>query len=273
MPVIQQTADDGAHRAINGPAATPGRAGQRAGAFNAAALMSQPSGAATLPLGSPVDVAMQGLLPALVGARRPGPIEDDDFARTPLPPPPTRGALPAAQPAARPTLASGLPLDTNLQQLLSDTEGAIARQALLQIASLPERIDAAAPRADHATPRWHFEIPFVLPGGTAIAQFEIVRDGGGSESESAGRVWRARFSLDVEPAGPVHALVSLSGEKTAVRLWAERPATAAQLRDGAAELSHALSLADLRPGEIVIRHGAPPAPVPAVAGHFVDRAL
>ena len=39
--------------------------------------------------------------------------------------------------------------------------------------------------------------------------------------------------LDVEPAGPVHALISLNGEKTSVRLWAERPATAEQLRASA----------------------------------------
>jgi hypothetical protein len=29
----------------------------------------------------------------------------------------------------------------------------------------------------------------------------------------------------------------------------------------------------LRPGDIVIRDGAPPQPVPARAGHFLDRAL
>ena len=74
-----------------------------------------------------------------------------------------------------------------------------------------------------------------------MAQFEISRDGGGNEVEAAKRVWRARFSLDVEPAGPVHALVSLIGDKTSVRMWAERPATAAQLRAGAAQLSQALS--------------------------------
>jgi hypothetical protein len=77
------------------------------------------------------------------------------------------------------------------------------------------------------TPRWNFEIPFVTPQGTAMAQFEISRDGGGNEEvEAAKRVWRARFSLDVEPAGPVHALMSLVGDKTSVRMWAERPATA-----------------------------------------------
>jgi hypothetical protein len=67
--------------------------------------------------------------------------------------------------------------------------------------------------------------------------------------------------------------VSLVGEKTSVRMWAERPATAAQLRAGVSQLSQALSRADLQPGDIVIRAGAPPAGDPAKAGHFLDRAL
>jgi hypothetical protein len=65
----------------------------------------------------------------------------------------------------------------------------------------------------------------------------------------------------------------LIGEKTSVRMWAERPATAAQLRAGAAELSQALAKAELQPGEIVIRDGSPPQAAPAKAGHFLDRAL
>ena len=122
------------------------------------------------------------------------------------------------------------------------------------MASLPDRVEPAGARTDPAAPRWHFEIPFATPQGTAMAEFEISRDGGGTEVEAAKRVWRARFSLDVEPAGPVHALVSLSGEKTSVRMWAERPATAAQLRAGAAQLSQALNKAELQPGDIVIRN-------------------
>jgi nitroreductase len=70
----------------------------------------------------------------------------------------------------------------------------------------------------------------------------------------------------------VHALITLSGERTSVRMWAERPATAAQLRAGAGELSQALSAAELQPGDIVIREGTPPQPTPAKAGHFLDRA-
>ena len=152
---------------------------------------------------------------------------------TNTPPPPFRGALPAAQPIASPTIAPDAPLEATAHHLLDDTDAAIARQTLLQVASLPDRIDTSAPKVDMTAPRWNFEIPFATPQGTAMAQFEISRDGGSEEVEAAKRVWRARFSLDVEPAGPVHALVSLTGEKTSVRMWAERPATAAQLRAGA----------------------------------------
>jgi hypothetical protein len=198
---------------------------------------------------------------------------DDVTVHTNTPPPPFRGAQPSAQSIAAPSIASNAPLATNAHHLLGDTDAAIARQTLLQVASLPDRVEPSGVRLDTAAPRWNFEIPFATPQGTAMAQFEISRDGGGGEVEAAKRVWRARFSLDVEPAGPVHALVSLSGERTSVRMWAERPATAAQLRDGAAQLSQALSKAELQPGDIVIRDGTPPQSEPAPAGHFLDRAL
>jgi hypothetical protein len=201
------------------------------------------------------------------------PRHDDATLHTSTPPP-FRGAQPSAQPVAAPSIASHAPLAATAHHLLADTDAAIARQTLLQVASLPDRIDAGSTRLDPAAPRWNFEIPFATPQGTAMAQFEISRDGGnGTEVEAAKRVWRARFSLDVEPAGPVHALVTLSGERTSVRMWAERPATAAQLRAGAAQLSQALSKAELKPGDIVIRDGTPPASAPAPAGHFLDRAL
>jgi hypothetical protein len=187
---------------------------------------------------------------------------------TDTPPPPFRGALPTAQPVATSSLAPDASLATTAHHLLDDIDAALARQTLLQVASLPD-----PNRNDASIPRWNFEIPFATPQGTAMAQFEISRDGGGNEVEAARRSWQARFSLDVEPAGPVHALVTLVGERTSVRMWAERPQTAAQLRAGAAELSQQLSQAELLPGDIVIRDGAPPQVAPARAGHFLDRAL
>jgi hypothetical protein len=213
-----------------------------------------------------------GSLP-LANAPPRGRNDDAATARTSVPPPPFRGALPSAQPVASPSFKPDMPLAAAVHHLLDDTDAAIARQTLLQVASLPDRADIAGPRTDPAAPRWNFEIPFATPAGTAVAQFEISRDGTGGAIDAAKRVWRARFSLDVEPAGPVHALISLSGDKTSVRMWAERPATATQLRAGASQLSQALSRAELQPGDIVIRDGAPLQSSPAPAGHFLDRAL
>jgi Flagellar hook-length control protein FliK len=216
--------------------------------------------------------AMLSLLPALAGVRT-SKVDDGEIARANVPPPPIRGALPTAQPVVAATLVSNSPAETAMHHLIAETDGAIARQTLLQVASLPDRVDGTGARPDTSGPRWNFEIPFATPQGTAMAQFEISREGGGGEVEAAKQVWRARFSLNVEPAGPVHALISFAGDRTSVRMWAERPATATQLRAGAAELSQALSRADLVPGDIVIRDGTPPQAVPARAGHFLDRAL
>ena len=205
-------------------------AGQAARSPLAAALDAGPSAGATMNL---LQEALQELgNPARAAATSKDVRGADVTFHTNTPPPPIRGALPAAQPIAQPTIAPHAPLEATAHHLLDDTDAAIARQTLLQVASLPDRIDTSAPKADMNAPRWNFEIPFATPQGTAMAQFEISRDGGEQEVEAAKRVWRARFSLDVEPAGPVHALISLNGEKTSVRIWAERSATAEQLRAG-----------------------------------------
>jgi hypothetical protein len=221
---------------------------------------------------SPADAEQQA---ALTPARTFAAPSQGDAA--PSAPPPFRGAAPAAQAIAPASLApDAAPKDAG-QRLLEQTDGAIARQTLLQVASLPDRVDAAGAHfnsqvTDGATQRWNFEIPFATPQGTALAQFEIERDGSGNQVEAATqKVWRARFTLNVEPTGPVHALVSLVGEKTAVRMWAERPETAAKIRASSSELAQALRAAELEPGDIVVSSGAPPQGS-AKAGHFLDRA-
>lgn len=218
------------------------------------------------------NAAMLSLLPAAAGVRTLK-ADDPDVARTSLPPPPISGAVPTAQPVVAATLVTNSPAETAMHHLLADTDGAIARQILLQVASLPERTDASGLRVDAGASHWNFEIPFATPQGTAMAQFEISRDGAGNEVAAAKRVWRARFSLDVEPAGPVHALISYSSERTSVRMWAERPATVAQMRASAAELGQALNRAELQPGDIVVGEGTPPQAASAKAGHFLNRAL
>jgi flagellar hook-length control protein FliK len=276
LPVVDEVVFDfsAAGQAV-APASTPADAAARAAANTAGLSLLQE----TLQISPQLavnpglafdDGLMLSLLPAVAGARTQS--VDDAFARSNVPPPPISGALPAAQPVMPATLVSNSPGDTAMHHLLADTDGALARQTLLQVASLPDRVDNTVARQDPNGPRWNFEVPFATPRGTAVAQFEISRDGGNAV-DAAKRVWRARFSLDIEPAGPVHALVSLNGDKTSVRMWAERPATAVQLRAGASQLTQALVSAELQPGDIVIRDGTPPKPAPAPAGHFLDRAL
>src|SRR5579871_2121833 len=61
-------------------------------------------------------------------------------ASTPTPPPPYRGAPTAAQPAAAPSISTDMaPRDIG-KVLLGETDAAIARQTLLQAASLPDHL-------------------------------------------------------------------------------------------------------------------------------------
>jgi hypothetical protein len=275
--IAQQVLELAAGSATLAPAASSADAAVRAAAASAALnLLQEVLQASPVVAGSVSNMALQSsqllsLLPVVTGTRTAAGVDDADFARTSIPPPPINGALPSAQPVAPATLAAHVPVEAAMQHLLDDTDGAIARQTLLQIASLPGQVDPSASRIDASAPRWNFEIPFLTPQGTAMAQFEISRDGG-REATSAKATWRARFSLNVEPAGPVHALVSLNGDRTSVKMWAERPSTATQLRAGVSQLSQALSRAELTPGDIVIRDGAPQQPAAAPAGHFLDRA-
>jgi hypothetical protein len=203
---------------------------------------------------------------ALTG--RETPAEHPAPARPGAPPPPYRGAPLAAQQPAAATM-SDLPPHETAEHLLGETEGALARTTLLQAASLP---DQPGPQRADPTQRWTFEVPFAAPQGTGIAQFEVSRDGRGSRHE-APVVWRARFSLDLEPMGPVHALVALDGGRASVTLWAERAATAARLNAQSALLGDALRAAELEPADFQFRVGVPPAVVrQATPGRFMDRA-
>ena len=157
-----------------------------------------------------------------------------------------------------------------VRRLLQETGAALARQDLHQIASLPG--GSETPQATKPEARWLFEVPFLTPQGPAVAQFEISRDAPQRKDAGAetGPTWRARFSINLEPAGPVHAELAMRGGQARVTLWAERPETAARLNAESGELVGALARADC-PAEVACRPGAPQAPA-APAGRFLDRA-
>jgi hypothetical protein len=236
-----------------------------------APAIGRPSGLPTGPLPEPGQDAWP--------APRSGPNALTSPAERPSPQPPSNPTPPAAppyrggpltpQPAAMPSIVPDADPRVIGDRLLEDTDAAISRQTLLQGASLPEGGSRAR---DTQAMRWNFEIPLATPQGTAVAQFEIARDARGDQASRSEPVWRVRFTLDVEPIGPVHAHIALAGGKTSVALWAERPASAVRLRHDAAQLSAALREAELDPGEVRVRLGEPPRPPETPAGRFVDRA-
>ncbi len=195
---------------------------------------------------------------------------------------------PSAQPApqARPTapFREGLPVPqasamasidpasqsvpAMLAKVLEGTESALDRLTLGQYASLPNAADAA-PGAP--LNRWHVELPMILDGYTAMLPLEIEEDrGGGTTSAPGAKLWRVRFALDVEPMGPVHALVTMQGKVIGVSVWAERDATSQLVRDFAPDLEAALLDSDFERAEIDVIAGQPMRRV-AHAGHYLDR--
>jgi hypothetical protein len=104
-----------------------------------------------------------------------------------------------------------------------------------------------------------------------VAQLRIERDGANRSADTKEKVWRASFSIDIEPVGPVHATVALAAGRTAVSLKAERPGSADCLAAGLPLLETALRDAALEPGPLACQAGTPQ-PQPAAPGLFLDRA-
>lgn len=190
---------------------------------------------------------------------------------------PQRATLPPphrlAQTVPQAPLPASLPDEASAreaaQHLLSKTDGALARQTLLQIASLPE--DQNALRPEQSAPRLTLDIPLLTPQGTGVVQLRIEQEASKRKGPDIRPLWRANFSIDLEPIGPVHASIALFGERAAVTLYAERDDSAQMLREGLPILEAGLNDAALEAGELRCRAGAPSA-ARSAPGLFVDQA-
>jgi len=251
--------------ALQQPLDTPPSAGQLQQALAQSGLMLEARIAAD---GAPPDDDLKAALLILLQALESTPAGSPKAGLgASQPAPPYRGGPVQGQAVLASALLADAASDAILQRLAQGASAALARQTLMQLASAPA---AAAAQ----TPQWLFEIPFVVPPGAAIAQFEIGRDEdepASTASDEAEPTWRARFSLDLDPMGPVHARISLCGGRVRVMLWAKRGATAAQLEAQRNALAQAL-LGDDLIASVAVFAGAPDAPKPT-AGKFVDRAL
>lgn len=227
----------------------------RSGLFLEAALASGQFGAPDL---KATLINLRAVLQSVLGA-------EPEASVRPAPPPPYPGAPPAGQPPS-PATAGMLPLKAAAAQVLSDTDAALNRQTMLQVASLP---DARVPDHPH---RLALEIPLLTPQGTAVVALQVERDARRTPGEEDhAPVWRIGFSVHLDPAGPIHARITQTGPHTNVSIVAERIASAQALHQGLPLLQAMLAEAALEPGELNCRLGAPEKGT-AAPGRLLDRA-
>ncbi len=198
-----------------------------------------------------VRAALQTLQQALAA---PEPDKPTLPPRAAGPSPPARDGATTAQAAARSSLPEHADAQTIAQVLSRGVDQALARQTLHQLASLPDGPNQA----------WMFELPVATPGGAAVAQFQIDHNGGSAAGGEGDAGWRVRFSIDIEPLGPVHVHLNAGGERAAVTVWAERPDGLTRLRSLGGELARAL------PADVRFQGGSPRKAAPR-PGRFVDQ--
>jgi hypothetical protein len=143
--------------------------------------------------------------------------------------------------------------------LSARTEAALTQVKILEITAQLQRAEQSTANAQVAPePRWTFDLPLQTPFGQAQARFEVSRDSFKSRNGAQAVVWRTRFSMDVEPLGPIHAQIALLGLHAWIGLWAERPEAMNLLEQQQAELQSTFS-ADNVEAEVICCLGAPPA--------------
>lgn len=191
------------------------------------------------------------------------------------PPPPQPGAAPRA-PAPPPATAApdDQPITEIGKTLLSQTDAALSRMRLHQMASLPDRMDGA-PAAKQDV---HLEIPITLGQQAGVLGLVITRDEDGETGGEKKNTWRVQFSINANVIGEVGAEIGLLANRTNIVLSAVEPATAAALSEDIGELTEALEAVGLTPGILrVRRQGTTPPPsgfttAPAPPStHYLDR--
>lgn len=176
-----------------------------------------------------------GQLYTAAQAQRGGTAQTQQPAAGPNVAPPVPGAPPAAQSPAASSLPKEATAELVSKLLAEGSEAALARQALLQMASLP---DTAKP----GEVRYVFDLPLMTPQGAAVAQLIVQRDAPEQTgSETPEPVWRVGLAVDVEPLGPVRAQIALGGSHAWVRMTADRMTSLDKLQKESGWLASALT--------------------------------
>jgi flagellar hook-length control protein FliK len=103
-----------------------------------------------------------------------------------------------------------------LKQTLTKTQGALAKQTLEQLNSLP--------RDDSSKQNWIIELPFLNPPGTDSILLEIEQDQAAS-SESKPKNWSVSITISPPDLGTIHCKLTCYDGSVNSRFWSESAET------------------------------------------------
>jgi hypothetical protein len=164
--------------------------------------------------------------------------------------PPFAGVVPAAQAPVQATIELLNRLGNLRLDLLQQTEAAVARIHLNQLASLPRE-------AEHRLVEWLFDIPVRRGDAIDLWSARIYRDADDKTQakDQPAAQWRIQLAFDLPGLGPMQAEVSLRGERVSTHFWASQANTLPLLREHLHELRRGMLAAGLEVGEIDCQQG------------------
>ncbi|PZN33129.1 MAG: hypothetical protein DIU71_05870 [Proteobacteria bacterium] len=230
---------------------------ERSGTF----LEHRLSGSSGAPSGASIATDLKALLLNFArvlrasGARPLATMADANSAPVPT----VRGPL-AALPAAPATLSAIDGPAQQLNELARQTEGALARLTTVQLTHTPQEGSAQAAL---------IELPVRYEDRTSLLRMRVERDGAGGHAE-AQESWTLEAAMELGAAGALHARVSLSGHRVAVRLRAESAAVVDALSARSDELESVLRAAGLEVERVVCLHGMPAGDASAQPARLLD---
>jgi hypothetical protein len=167
--------------------------------------------------------------------------------------PPFAGVVPAPQASVQATIDLLNRFGHLRLDLLQQTEAALARIHLNQLASLPRE-------AEHRLVEWLFDIPARRGDTIDLWSARVHRDSDGKpdKRERPDTQWRVQLAFDLPGLGPMQAQINLQGERVSTQFWATQADTLPLLREHLHELRRSMRAAGLEVGDIDCRQGAIP---------------
>lgn len=185
---------------------------------------------------------------------------------------PRKGVLSTPSSASIANIAAG---DIN-QQLLQETDAALARIKLHQYASLDERAGGPHSATTTALKEWQMELPFT--NGTQVHTMPLqIREEDSKKENAAGeiehsKIYRLRFAIDTPETGATEANITYQNGNISIRILSDNTAVATKMQQRIPDLKAVLEENNLHVEELFAAFqpkSNTPKPI-TPAGYFVD---